>query len=197
MHINVSMKLSAIFLSALMLIFLTFGCAHKKMKQGLAGKLAPFPSNNQAPAATQNNNDFYALQLSGSNEIPVGIETPASGKLFLKANSDSTMLYFAIYVDSLKNITKATINYGTKDYNGPLIVTLYPARHTDPDSLIGRTFSGLLYAGSFTKLYFGEDAFEAKTISDLIRSMRNDSTYIQIHTKYHRDGIIRAQIKAN
>ncbi len=190
------MKVSSLWLSVLMLIFLTFGCAHNSRNKNLTihNKKTTSPA---VPVATKDNNDFYALNLSGNNEIPASVATPGSGKLYLKANSDKTRMYFTVYVDSLKNISKVTINYGTKDYNGPPIVRLYPAFHTVADSLIGRTFSGLLASGAITKAFLTEHALKGEKISGLIRAIRNDSAYIQIHTKYHRDGAIRAQIQSN
>lgn len=189
---NISMKLSLALLSIFMLAFLTYGCAHRNASQEEAGITY---SN---PVVTMGNSDFYALDLSGENEIPTpnsGLN--ASGKLFLKVGEKGEKIYFTLYVDSLKNITKATINYGTKNYNGPPIVTLYPARHTFADSLVGRTFSGKLNAGVLVEAYLDEGALDGGKISDFVRAMKNDSTYIQIHTKYIRNGAIRAQIKSS
>src|SRR5690625_4124418 len=128
---NVSVKLSFSMLSMFMLTFVTFGCAHKNAPQGEAGV------SYTNPLVTMESSDFNATQLSGENEIPANSGLNASGRLFLKVSEQGDKIYFTLYVDSLKNITKATINYGTKDYNGPPIVNLYPARHSHADSLIG------------------------------------------------------------
>lgn len=190
-NMKVFMKLSSYLVAICMLSFLTFGCAHKKVPQSKAGV------SYMDTVITKKASDFYALHLSGQNEIPPHSNLTASGKLFLEVNEEGDKMYFTLYVDSLKNITKATINYGTKTYNGPPILSLYPARHTDADSLIGRTYSGLLSSGAIIEPYLEGGALSGGEVSDLVRVIKHDSAYVEIHTKYMRDGAIRAQINLN
>jgi hypothetical protein len=189
---NIPSKLSSVFLTGIILIFVTFGCAHKKNPHYIGPKSSANP-----PEATKGNNDFHALNLSGQNILPVSVDIGASGQLFLKANSDSTKLYFTLYVDSLRNIMEAFIKYGTKDYNGPKVARLYPSLNTVTDTLSGQTFTGLLNSGIITSHHFENGALEGESIKDLIRVLETDSAYVQINTKYHRSGAIRAQIMSN
>lgn len=188
---NISVKFPKVLLAVFVIPLVIAGCSHKKGQENGNG-LNDLHIN---PQLTRASSDFYAVNLSAQSEIPPIYNLDASGKLFLEVNKDTTKIYFALYIDSLKNITKATINYGTEDYNGPAIATLYPARHSLADSLLGRTFSGLLRSSVITEIDLEEGALSGSEISDLVRVIRNDSAYVQIHTKYHRSGAIRGPIK--
>src|SRR5699024_8506865 len=117
--------------------------------------------------------DFHS-QLSSENIIPPISLPSASGNVIFKINDDSTMIYYKITVKNLKNITQAEIHYGTNEYNGPIIFTMYPALHTVADSRIGRTFSGTLQVSTLQKILMQDGALKGGKIIDLIRSMKND-----------------------
>jgi hypothetical protein len=189
------MKLSIFFLAALIGIVFTYGCSKKKYSYKQGGNPKRFAQKKGTPKPTDKNSDFTA-QLSGSNEIPPNHKISATGKAYFRIKDDSTLIYYTLNVKNLKNITKATINYGTEDYNGPRIVTIYPARYTETDSLIGRTFSGTLRSFTINTRALEKGALKhGGTVRDLIRIMKNDSAYVQVDTKYHRKGAIRGHIR--
>jgi hypothetical protein len=189
------MKLSTFLLIALIGMLVTYGCSPKKYSYKQGGDPKRFAKKEGTPKPTDENSDFTA-QLSALNEVPANHKISATGKAYFRIKEDSTLIYYTLNIKNLKNITKATINYGTEDYNGPRITTIYPARYTETDSLIGRTFSGTLRSFTINTRAVENGALKhGGTVRDVIRIMKNDSAYIQVDTKYHRKGAIRGQIR--
>lgn len=192
------MKAHHIFIASLVSMFIIYGCSKKKSHYGNSndGSQKSMTQQVEARKLSNSNSDFVA-QLSAQNETNPNSKIKATGKVYFKVAKDSSHIYYKINIKNLKNITEAFIHYGAKGYNGPQILRMYPARHTEADSLIGRKFSGTLRTGIIRDENLEEGALGGKKVSDLIRVMRNDSAYVQIDTKYHGKGAIRGPIKKN
>ena len=123
----------------------------------------------------------FNAKLTGQEEVPP-VDTQATGIAEFMPNGEN--VNYMINATNIKNVTEGHIHTGVNGTNGPIVVTLFMAEPNTND---------VNEKGSITadKL---RGPLEGKAITDLIASMKNGSTYANIHTDLKPNGEIRGQI---
>ena len=123
----------------------------------------------------------FNAKLTGQEEVPP-VDTQATGMAEFMPNGEN--VNYMINATNIKNVTEGHIHTGVNGTNGPIVVTLFMAEPNTND---------VNEKGSITadKL---RGPLEGKAITDLIASMKNGSTYANIHTDIKPNGEIRGQI---
>ena len=123
----------------------------------------------------------FNAKLTGQEEVPP-VDTQATGMAEFMPNGEN--VNYMINATNIKNVTEGHIHKGVNGTNGPIVVTLFMAEPNTND---------VNEKGSITadKL---RGPLEGKAITDLVASMKNGSTYANIHTDLKPNGEIRGQI---
>ena len=136
-------------------------------------------TNNTSEVFAQS--EKFNAKLTGQEEVPP-VDTQATGMAEFTPNGEN--VNYMINATNIKNVTEGHIHTGVNGTNGPIVVTLFMAEPNTND---------VNEKGSITadKL---RGPLEGKAVSDLITSMKNGSTYANIHTDQKPNGEIRGQI---
>ena len=130
----------------------------------------------------------FVTHLSGDEEVQP-VATPAQGQaMFHFWDTDNELLYKLI-VSNIEGVTQAHIHCGTEGVNGPVVAFLF-----GPVSAGGVDANGVLAQGALTDTNI-TDVLCGTTIADLVQSMRDGNTYVNVHTMVNPGGEIRGQIQ--
>jgi len=135
--------------------------------------------------------------LSGDEEVPV-VSTAAKGQLHLLVYPDQATIGFELSYSGLQaDATQAHIHLGQPSVNGAISVFLCsnlpnPPAGTQACPLRGGTVSGLITAAAV----LGPDAqgIAPGQIDLLIDALREQFTYVNVHSTRSPSGEIRGQI---
>lgn len=144
----------------------------------------------------------YTVQLSGADNVPDAIKTPATGELQLVVSANARSVQYVLKVQDLDNAAAGDIHLGPPGANGPLVVKLFPVGGARPKK---GPFSGVLAQGTFD----GSDLIgpmAGATLEELLEQFRDGNAYCNVHTNDGMDppnsgpgdyrlGEIRGQIK--
>ncbi|WP_195576641.1 CHRD domain-containing protein [Paenibacillus sp. 1001270B_150601_E10] len=125
--------------------------------------------------------------LSGQNEVPP-VRTAASGNASFTSNRSNTRLAFRLTVRNIAQVTQAHIHLGRRGENGPVVAFLFG------QSKFGITVRRGVIQGTLTNQDL-VGPLQGRTISDLIREIRNGNAYVNVHTIRFPNGEIRGQIR--
>lgn len=128
---------------------------------------------------------FFA-KLRGINEVPP-VRTNARGQAIFKLSEDGQRLLFKIFLEDIKNVTVAHIHLGPEGVNGPVVVTLFGPLGKAV-SIEKAVFTGIITRNDL------EGPLAGRSLAALLREMRRENTYVNVHTVQHPDGEIRGQI---
>ena len=142
----------------------------------------------------------YTVELSGANNVPDPIKTPASGMLELKVSPNGQSVSYVLTVKDIENVSEGDIHLGPAGTNGPLIVKLFHASSPKKGP-----FTGVLAEGKFTAADL-LGSMKGAPLSDLLEMFAEGSAYVNVHTSDGMDppnsgpgdyrlGEIRGQIK--
>ena len=154
--------------------------------------LAAFP----APAADVT----YTVELSGANNVPDPIKTPASGVLELRVSPNGQSVSYVLTVKDIENVSEGDIHLGPAGANGPLVVKLF---HTNAPRK--GPVNGVLAEGKFTAADL-LGSMKGAPLGELLEMFADGSAYVNVHTSDGMDppnsgpgdyrlGEIRGQIK--
>ncbi len=130
-------------------------------------------------------NEKYRAKLDGNNEIPP-VNSTAEGVINFKSIDGS--MSWKMNITGIADATGAHIHKGRNDTNGDVIVDLLKlSKHSN-------TPSGMIMRGNITDSSL-TGPMKGQTLADLKTAMANGDTYVNVHTKDHPNGEIRAQIK--
>lgn len=159
--------------------------------------------DNYGSAYAQENTEFTAT-LSGKEVIPP-VKTDGTGIANFQAGEN--LLYYQINVLNAGKITSVQINHGAVGTNGDAIVTLIESKDDDDDdvNLIGNipTLTGVASTKQSSSSFSASGnvnvadltgPFKDKTIADLVITMQNGETYVNVQTEDHPEGELRGQI---
>ncbi|MBA3750043.1 MAG: CHRD domain-containing protein [Nitrosopumilus sp.] len=124
--------------------------------------------------------------LSGQEEVPPTDSQATGAAEFIPVVPNNETIDFSVNVTGIEGVTAGHIHSGIQGENGPVVVTLFqfdPAQNEVSEN-------GTITANNL------EGPMKGKTISDLISSLKNSSTYVNIHTEQNPDGEIRGQISS-
>lgn len=116
--------------------------------------------------------ETFEASLEGSNEVPE-VDTEASGSATVTLRGDSIHVK-GDFSDLSADYTASHIHMGAEDENGNPIITLEPSVGNNKRS------------GSWNASY--------QLDSQQVNALKNDSLYINVHTKAHKPGEIRGQL---
>jgi hypothetical protein len=114
----------------------------------------------------------FITELTGFEEVPP-----------VKDN-----IMYTLNVTDIENVTAAHIHGGQVGENGPIVVTLFKE-----DAPTAAMTTGVLSEGNITATNL-EGPMAGKLLSNLTSAMRNEQTYVNVHTQQNPNGEIRGQI---
>jgi aldose sugar dehydrogenase len=134
----------------------------------------------------------FLAHLSGAEEVPPA-DTRAQGQAIFQLSADGSLLDFMLIVANIQNVTQAHIHVGAAGVNGPVVAWLYP--DGPPSQLIPGRSNGVLAQRTITA---GDlvGPLAGQPLSALLELMRDDETYVNVHTSQFPPGEIRGQIRA-
>lgn len=142
--------------------------------------------------------------LESVQEVP-SVSSPASGRFRARIIKDSSIEYTLSYKGLEADATQSHIHFGQQGVNGGIVVFLCQATVADPTGLAPQcplregTVSGTLTAANLapnaTAQGQGIEGNSAENFAELLRAMREDVTYANVHTTKFGSGEIRGQIK--
>ncbi len=139
-------------------------------------------------AAQGNGAVILRADLSGAEEVPP-VETDASGTAKLRINPGSDEIHFQLKVSNgvdLLAVAGAHIHCAPAGANGPVVAFL--AAPVD-----GGVDGKLMVSGTITDADIVNDACGA-TVDELVASMQDGNTYVNVHSAANPSGEVRGQI---
>lgn len=170
------------------------------MPKSLVAALAAALLLGTSPAAVAD--ATFSAELSGANNVPDPIATPASGRLELTVSPNGQSVSYVLTVKDLDNVAAGDLHLGPPGANGPLVVKLFPGKGAAPKK---GTFSGVLAQGTFDAGDLTGPMTGAK-LGELLDQIREGNAYVNVHTSDGQDppnsgpgdyrlGEIRGQLK--
>jgi hypothetical protein len=132
-------------------------------------------------------------RMDGTEEVPP-VDTGAAGVATFEVSEDGASVTFKVIAWYLEDITMGHIHIGQPGVNGPIVSVLVDFAPLDATS--GETRNGLLGEGTITGAEVTavpEEGFDG-SIGALVRAMRSEGSYANIHTVAYPSGEIRGQI---
>jgi hypothetical protein len=120
---------------------------------------------------------------------PKPAETSAKGDVFFQLDESRQEITYKLQVEKIKDVYMAHLHIGPSNKQGPMAVWLYP--NNSVTRTIKGEFTGILAKGVIRP----GDMEDGVTFEDLIESMRNGRTYVNVHTKNYIPGELRGQVQ--
>jgi hypothetical protein len=141
------------------------------------------------PVYAQPQHQEFVSKMTGAQEVPPK-NTPATGTATFEPTPDGMKLSYKITLNNIDKVTMAHIHKGTAGENGPIIVTLYNSPSLPTGKLNGNNtlVEGNILADNLQGLLAG------KRIPDLIKMIKDNDAYTNVHTIQNPKGEIRGQI---
>lgn len=136
--------------------------------------------------------EFQAI-LSGAAEVPP-VSTTTDGWFRLEYDATGDRAKFTLGVENSERITQAHLHCAPEGQNGPVVAFLagFHDRGWDVDGQwIG---NAVLTDSNIIADAICPETIE--TLGDLIRAMRNENIYVNIHSVANPGGVIRGQIRS-
>lgn len=122
------------------------------------------------------------LSLTGANERPEPVTTTAQGEATILVYADS--IVYAVNGMEVMGVTGVHIHRGGAEEAGPVMAALY--KNADGMDVA----NGSITMGTITR----ETAMpEGVTFDDLAAAVKSGNAYVNVHTKDHPAGALRAQ----
>lgn len=150
----------------------------------IAGSLAVSPI-----VIAGDDDDEFKADLTGSEEVPNPVTTDTTGEASFEV--DDNTIEFDLEVEDGNLVTRAHIHCAPAGSNGPIVVALL--EHKDGGVSTVRLSEDVEIEGTITDESISNDACGA-TIEELVQSMRDGDTYVNVHTVGNPAGEIRGQI---
>ena len=140
--------------------------------------------------------------LTGYEETPSAVSTTGNGIFNARISNDEAQIDWELtYSDLEGEITQAHIHFGQKSVSGPISVFLCTnlgngPSGTQPCPAAPATISGTITSVDVTNLA-NDKGISAGELDELIRAIRGEATYVNLHTTRWPTGEIRSQIDGN
>ncbi len=129
-------------------------------------------------------NHEFAANLTGQEEVP-SVDTQAMGEaIFVPIQPRNETIDFYVNTTGIQAVTQAHIHSGSPGENGPIVVTLFTLNPVQNDVSI----NGSIAANNL------EGPMQGKTVAELIDAIKNNTTYVNVHTEQNPNGEIRGQL---
>jgi hypothetical protein len=140
--------------------------------------------------------------LTGYEETPSAVSTTGSGTFNARISNDESRIDWELTYSDLEGaVQQSHIHFGQKGVTGPISVFLCtnlgngPAG-TQPCPAPPATISGTIVAADVTNLA-NERGISAGEFDELIKAIRANATYVNVHSTRWPGGEIRSQIDGN
>ena len=130
----------------------------------------------------------FTASMSGINEVP-SVDTKATGQTTFRTVNNDTTIKYKVNITGFSDATGAHIHMGKAGANGDIIVDLLKDSKKNPTKL------GMAIRGNITDSSLSGPV-KGKTLADLVSSIKNGDSYVNVHTPSHPDGEIRGQIES-
>ena len=181
---------------AIAILFVLSSCQKQELErdyQDAADKSAQSElkaSHGQGKQAVLN----FRAHLSGDQVVlDPAVVTNATGQAIFQLSKDGTELSYKLIVANIENVRMAHIHVAPAGVNGGVAAWLYPS--SPPAFLIPGKTNGILAEGVITDENVGPLA--GNSLSGLLKLMKAEGTYVNVHTALYGGGEIRGQIKGN
>ena len=142
--------------------------------------------------------DKFRADLEGFEEAP-SISSVGSGEFQAHVNEDDTISYQLSYADLEGSVTQAHIHFGQRAVNGGVSVFLCTNVGGGPAGTQACPPSPATITGTITPADVVGPAAQgiaATEFAELLKAIRNDMVYINVHSSKFPGGEIRGQGKA-
>lgn len=140
--------------------------------------------------------DDFSARLSGYSEAPP-VSTPARGSF--KAELDDDVIEFRLRYSGFETpVGVAHIHFGQPGVNGG-VVTFLCGGGSKPDACpqTDGTVTGTIAAADVTSTPDATaQGIAAGEFDELVRAMRKEATYVNVHSQRHPTGELRGDIRA-
>lgn len=142
----------------------------------------------------------YRARLTGAEQVPAPINTPALGQALLNLSNDGTTLEVLVMVTRITDVVGAHIHLAPAGSNGPIVASFIPetSQFISSGALIPDSqainVTGVLVRGTIT----GADLvgpLAGQQFKALIDAITAGNTYFNVHTVVNKPGEIRGQIR--
>jgi len=140
--------------------------------------------------------------LTGYEETPSAVSTTGNGTFTASISDDETRIDWELHYADLEGaVQQAHIHFGQKAVTGPISVFLCTNLGngpvgTQPCPAPPATISGTIVAADVTN-FANERGISAGELGELIRAIRAEVTYVNVHSTRWPGGEIRSQIDGN
>jgi len=155
-----------------------------------------------APALADNRSSF-AANLTGYQETPLTLNSPASGEFAASVSNDGSAIHYTLtYRGFTSDVAQAHIHFGRPAITGMIVLFLCntsgspPATVPTPPACPARsgTVSGTLTAANvIARAQQGVDG-GAPGFAEIVKALRNGAVYANVHTATFPGGEIRAAL---
>jgi CHRD domain len=139
--------------------------------------------------------------LTGYEETPLTISTPATGEFNAKIQDDGTLVTWELsYRDTLSAVTQAHIHFGAPAISGGIVVFLCTNLGNAPVGAQSCPPAPATITGTFTAADVvsvgtaGEQGIAAGELAEVVRAIRAGAAYVNVHTGGFPSGEIRGQL---
>jgi CHRD domain len=162
-----------------------------------------------ASGAMADGKDRIRARLTGYQEVPLAVSTPASGRFVADvARNGESFDYELTYGRLLGTITQSHIHFNQRGLNGPIIIWLcqtatnpapatVPAPPQCPLNTVGsptmHSVTGTITAASV--LAAAAQQLSAGELAEALAAMRAGAAYVNVHTSVVPGGEIRGQTR--
>ncbi|MFD1564554.1 CHRD domain-containing protein [Haloarchaeobius amylolyticus] len=149
-------------------------------------------SSSPAEDDSEDSSGLFVGALTGDQQLEP-VETTATGGAVVSLSEDGSELEYALLVTAIEDTNQAHIHLGSSGEEGPVVVWLYPGPDADEPELQDGRFDGILATGTITEEHLTGD-LEGESLEALVDEIRNENTYVNVHTETHPAGEIRGQL---
>ena len=133
----------------------------------------------------------FTCSLQGNKVGPKPADTQAKGSVIFQFDEEKQEIFYKLQVEKIEDVYMAHLHIGPPSKQGPIAVWLYPAiDKVSPKRIIKEEYNGTLAQGTIKQ----KDIKEGITFEELIKHMKDNQTYVNVHTRKYIPGEIRGQV---
>lgn len=140
----------------------------------------------------------YRARMTGDQQVPAPIDTPAIGQTLIHVSDDGASLEVLVMVARIVDVIGAHIHLAPPGANGPIVASFIPetAEFLANGPLIADPINveGVLVRGTITEADL-VGPLAGQRLKALIDAMNSGDTYFNVHTSANQPGEIRGLIR--
>jgi hypothetical protein len=154
------------------------------------------------PALADDRSSF-AANLTGYQETPLTLDSPASGEFAAKVSRDGSAIHYTLtYRGFTSDVSQAHLHFGRPAITGMIVLFLCNTSGSPPASVpvppacparSGTVSGTLTQADVIARPQQGVDG-GAQGFAEIVKALRNGAVYVNVHTATFPGGEIRAAL---